>query len=57
MGLVRKLLYGEDTVLMRSRRIPLSKKDEIEGRVDLILSEYVHPVYKGVVDVSKKKKR
>ena len=52
---VRKLLYGEETVLIRSRRIPLSKKEEIEGRIDLILSEYVHPVYKGVVSKGKEK--
>ena len=54
---VRKLLYGEETVLIRSRRIPLSKKEEIEGRIDLILSEYVHPVYKGVVSDSKGKEK
>lgn len=34
------MLYGEKTVPLKSRRIPESKKDEIEGKIDLLLLGY-----------------
>ena len=34
------MLYGEKTVPLKSRRIPESKKVEIEGKIDLLLLEY-----------------
>lgn len=37
------LIYGEKTVLAKSRRIPESKKNEIEKRIDELLAEYYNP--------------
>ena len=34
------MLYGEKTVLLKSRRIPESKKHEIEAKIDLLLLGY-----------------
>lgn len=37
------MLYGEKTVFLKSRRVPESKKDEIEGKIDSLLLDYYNP--------------
>jgi len=37
------LIYGEETVPMKNRRIPKSKSKEIEGKIEKLLSEYHAP--------------
>jgi len=41
----RLVLYGEKTVLLKTRRVPESKKDELEKMIDDFLLKCVNPGY------------
>jgi hypothetical protein len=41
----RLVLYGEKTVLLKTRRVPESKKDELEKMIDDFLMKCVKPGY------------